>query len=128
MNRPIKFMAWHKTNQFWINDSQFIIDGAGFICLYDEDSDEWDTIENTEELVDLYQFTGLLDKEGKEIYEGHIDESGYEFFWNEELGNELYGWVLKDATGNLHNVDAFTFDFKIISHIAEETQDNDHQT
>lgn len=62
--RTIKFRAWDKVNKSWQNN-WFSICHQGF-AIYDADGFENEVAERFE----LSQFTGLYDKNGKEIYEG----------------------------------------------------------
>ena len=113
MSREIKFRAWDVDGGRWQRGaSNLMLDMAGNqfwqfgydINMLPKD-DKW--------VVE--QFTGLLDKNGKEIYEGDIvihQNLGYneEVYWNNEecvyvcRGGESESWLYEgyEILGNIH--------------------------
>lgn len=89
MNRKIKFRAWDKNKKAMILDIQKAYDGLinnreyGWISCFDDflDSDKFKVM----------QYTGLIDKNGIEVYDGDIV-----YLYDEKciISWHLGGWIL----------------------------------
>lgn len=104
MNREIKFRAWSVYDQKMFYDVQETYDSyweQSFGSLLD--NEDWFVM----------QYTGLKDKNGKEIYEGDIlkgDEPGFNDvvvykenkFILEPLGDDCIYWELTEVIGNIY--------------------------
>ena len=71
--RDIKFRAWHKDKKCWLQDVEVFEDGSWDGALPNECTQIGGMVTGyTEPECVLMQYTGLKDKNGKEIYEGDI--------------------------------------------------------
>jgi len=130
MNRDIKFRCWSPDNkEMYYPDENYCFrlynTSIGFYPHgHSDDLHHFSTNPSSEELkIEVMQFTGLLDKNGKEIYEG--DEVEYQ--WNDSWTGE---WVSKSGVVEYKNGEYFPVpnndsitEFEIIGNIYEQPTD-----
>ena len=116
--REIKFRAWDKESEQMI-PNDFVNKEASAFVVYNEIAQEW--ISDEKDFI-LMQFTGLLDKNSKEIYEGDI----VQYFDTAFAPREIFSidfvngmFYLKSAEDEEYNSDMNTAPLEVIGNIYE---------
>jgi uncharacterized phage protein (TIGR01671 family) len=103
--RPLKFRAWDRTEQrmYEVADLYFFDDGRTGSCGIRVKGKSTDTIFSPD--YELMEFTGLLDDQGREIYEGdilHVDGKFILADWNYADLWEIQKKPNREVLGNIH--------------------------
>jgi hypothetical protein len=117
MNKSIKFRLWNGHSM----EYNVLAGASGIFYVEGLGSKDWVTVVNFSENTPVMQFTGLLDKNGKEIYEGDIilitGRKTYVFFRN---GSFMY-WI--DSQSYLELSQSYSLDdIKVIGNIYQNPE------
>lgn len=136
MNRTIKFRGKRIDNGEWVYGSLAETHGELFIGISTDPDNpvymmDWHEVDTDT----VGQFTGLLDKNGKEIYEGDIvryqDTMGYHFIGLIGFDEGRFGFVNKRGIGTLNKDGVYsdgyctvpyTIDYEVIGNIHDNPE------
>lgn len=124
--REIKFKVWDKENEKWLLlENEFFLlydEKEQRLRVYDSDGENY-SVELTN--IEIVEYTGLKDKNGKEIYEGNILSDGEE--WTGVVKYKNGGYYLDcggiyDPWLSVISVAGEIDDFSIIGNIYENPE------
>lgn len=124
--REIKFRAWDKELEEWTNYSINNING-NVIGFYNKETGFWESDREGERFT-LCQYTGLKDKNDREIYEGDIVRAVVFSKWigvakySDKNQAFVFECIDKNYRGNIVFMSQFDQGFKILGNIYENPE------
>ena len=124
--REIKFRAWDKELEEWTNYSISNING-NIIDFYNKETGFWESDREGERFT-LCQYTGLKDKNDREIYEGDIVRTVVFSKWigvakySDKNQAFVFECIDKNYRGNIVFMSQFDQGFKILGNIYENPE------
>ena len=119
MAREIKFRGFNRKNGVWLHGFYLQNRGAHFVCP-DEFADGKSLDDYEIDPDTLGQYTGLKDKDGREIYEGDVVEC---VSWNEYFTNPETGQVMEPFRRKM-TVSFLNGGFKMVEKMPAALKDN----
>lgn len=122
MNREIKFRGKNYENKWKYGDLVQEKWGQGKAIMIKKDTTAWSVLEDT-----VGQYTGLHDKNGKEIYEGDIvvdkeDEVMGEITWNEEEASFYFSILYENGTYEEEKLNDWASVLEVIGNIYDNPE------
>lgn len=94
MNHSLKFRVWHKEFKKFLPHEEWVIGLNGDLYFYGIKGGRTDLFTVDKDLYVIQQYTGLLDKNGKEIFECDIIKyngiGNISNFWESRIGKVIY--------------------------------------
>lgn len=121
MNREIKFRVWDKENKEILRVQELDFEPTFYGGRMAIRTEQYNDYFNTEEML-LMQYTGLHDKNGKEIYEGDIVEITRPCILERgevKFINGCFAIKSKDTLLMLYQCEINNFKLKIIGNVFE---------
>ena len=122
MNREIKFRGKNYENKWKYGDLVQEKWGQGKAIMIKKETTAWSVLEDT-----VGQYTGLHDKNGKEIYEGDIvvdkeDEVMGEITWNEEEASFYFSILYENGTYEEEKLNDWASVLEVIGNIYDNPE------